>query len=170
MYHIPNDERAKKSAETIYQSLRHILFHKKLDEVKITDIQKECGISRSTFYRLFDNVTDVLSMKLAFFVNLYFDSYLKKDDEFIYFFNFWDKHSDLIYLLSKQAEFILKDTFKSRLSTTSIYNVYFIEAQVSFFTSLLCKWVERKKQESPLQMSLIAKKILNNPNYLLILP
>lgn len=54
MYHIPNDERSRKSAEKIYQSLRHILFNKRLEEISISDIGKECGVSRSTFYRLFD--------------------------------------------------------------------------------------------------------------------
>lgn len=167
MYHIPNDERAKRSAEKIYRSLRHILFTKRLEEVTISDIQLECGVSRSTFYRLFDNITDVLSMKLSFFMDAYYDTYPAKTDKILYFYSYWDKHSDLIYLLSKQAEFILKDTLKKKISTHTIYDIYYIEAQASIISALLCKWVERGKKESLLEMSQITKRVLSDANTLL---
>ena len=167
MYHIPDDERAKRSAEKIYQSLRHILFKKKLDEISITDIQKECGISRSTFYRLFDTTLDVLAMKLTFFIDEYYQIYAKSQNELLAFYTYWDKHSTLIYLLSTQAEFIIKDVLKQKLKHNSVYDEYYIEVQAATLSALLCKWVERGKKETPQEMSQISQNILSNPQKLL---
>lgn len=167
MYHIPDDERSYKSAEKIYQSLRHVLFYKKLEDVSITDIKEECGISRSTFYRLFDNIADVLSMKLKFFIDEYFSEYQNSKNKLLSFYTYFDKHSELIYLLSKQAEVILKNELKSRIKIDGVDGIYYLEVQSSVFSSLLCKWVERNKKETPEQMCVITKKILTNHQNLL---
>ncbi len=61
MYHIPNDERAKKSARKIGGGLLGCLKQKNFTEITVTDVQKEANVGRATFYRLFDNTADVLS-------------------------------------------------------------------------------------------------------------
>lgn len=61
MYHIPNDARAKKSAEKIGNGLLNCLRSKNFVEISVTDVQKTSSVGRATFYRLFDNITDVLS-------------------------------------------------------------------------------------------------------------
>lgn len=63
MYHISNDKRAKKSAELIYQGLLACLEHKSFDQITVTDLQKASGVARTTFYRAFDNISDVLYWK-----------------------------------------------------------------------------------------------------------
>lgn len=63
MYHIPHDLRARKSADAIYKALLELLESRSLNDVSISDITKNCGVSRSTFYRLFDNVSDVVIWK-----------------------------------------------------------------------------------------------------------
>lgn len=60
MYHIKNDKRCHKSAAHIGEALKALLEEKPLAEISVTDLQKASGVSRSTFYRLFDNVDDVL--------------------------------------------------------------------------------------------------------------
>ena len=60
MYHIKNDKRCLKSAARIGEAFRTILASKQLSEITVTDIQKASGVGRSTFYRLFDNIDDVL--------------------------------------------------------------------------------------------------------------
>lgn len=164
MYHISNDLRAKKSAEKIYRSLRHILFNKSIEHITITDIKNECGVSRATFYRLFDNVIDVLEMKMDYFILLYKKDLLQSQDHISTFYNFWNNHSDFIYILSKQQEHILKKLFIKHFYQTS-YNkldVYLFEVQISVMTGLLSKWVERGKQETVDEMIKITKQILNN--------
>lgn len=63
MYHIPDDERAKKSAKRIGDGLLCCLQNKNFAEITVTDVQKASGVGRATFYRLFDNITDVLSYR-----------------------------------------------------------------------------------------------------------
>lgn len=60
MYHIKNDKRCQKSAARIGEAFRTVLAGKQLSEITVTDIQKASGVGRSTFYRLFDNIDDVL--------------------------------------------------------------------------------------------------------------
>ncbi len=61
MYHISNDLRAKKSAQNIGNGLLNCLQSKNFTEITVTDVQKASSVGRATFYRLFDNITDVLS-------------------------------------------------------------------------------------------------------------
>ena len=60
MYHIKPDKRSHKSATAFCESLAHLLDKKPYDEISISDICQECGIARTTFYRLFDTVDDIL--------------------------------------------------------------------------------------------------------------
>ncbi len=61
MYRISNDERAKKSAKKIGNGLLCCIKNKSFTKITVTDIQKASNVGRATFYRLFDNITDVLS-------------------------------------------------------------------------------------------------------------
>lgn len=61
MYHIPNDKRAKKSAERIGNGLLACLQKKSFTETTVTNVQETATVGRATFYRLFDNTADVLA-------------------------------------------------------------------------------------------------------------
>ncbi len=61
MYHISNDKRAARSAQKIGIGLLTCLKTKNFTEITVTDVQKASGVGRATFYRLFDNTSDVLS-------------------------------------------------------------------------------------------------------------
>ena len=50
----------------IYKALRQILITKSLNDITVTDICEECNCSRSTFYRNFDNVIDILESELQY--------------------------------------------------------------------------------------------------------
>lgn len=63
MYHIPHDKRAQKSAQAIFEALMTCLDDAALTSVSVSDISRISGASRTTFYRLFDNVYDVLDWK-----------------------------------------------------------------------------------------------------------
>lgn len=64
MYHIANDKRAYRSADKICKAFIDCLKVKKFNDVTITDVQKEAKIGRATFYRLFDNTSDILNYLL----------------------------------------------------------------------------------------------------------
>lgn len=64
MYHIKEDKRSRNSANLIYGGLLECLKKKNLDDITITDICNNCTVSRATFYRLFDNIDDILQYQV----------------------------------------------------------------------------------------------------------
>ena len=44
----------------IADALEHLLDHKSFMDISVSDIQRESGVGRSTFYRLFDTIDDVV--------------------------------------------------------------------------------------------------------------
>ncbi|MGN0998475.1 MAG: hypothetical protein ACI4PO_02860 [Faecousia sp.] len=60
MFHISNDLRAKNSAQRICDALMACVKRKPFSEITVADLHKDYMISRTTFYRLFDNTVDVL--------------------------------------------------------------------------------------------------------------
>lgn len=60
MYHISNDIRAQKSAYKIVSGLITCAQNTPLEEITVSSLLGAAKVSRSTFYRLFDNVIDVL--------------------------------------------------------------------------------------------------------------
>jgi len=60
MYHIKEDRRSRASAEAIVKGLQTCLSSMPLKTVTVTDIHRASGVSRATFYRLFDTPDDVL--------------------------------------------------------------------------------------------------------------
>lgn len=64
MYHIKEDRRSRASAEAIVRGLQTCLSTMPLKTVTVTDIHRASGVSRATFYRLFDTPDDVLHYQL----------------------------------------------------------------------------------------------------------
>lgn len=60
MYHISGDPRTERSARRICDALVACARQKPFDEITVADLHRDYGISRTTFYRLFDNTVDVL--------------------------------------------------------------------------------------------------------------
>ena len=65
MYHIKSDLRSRHTAGEISRGLLECLKEQPLVSITITDIHRRTGISRATFYRLFDTVEDVLDWLCA---------------------------------------------------------------------------------------------------------
>lgn len=62
MYHIKNDKRAQASSELICAGLLACMKEKPFARITITDVQRASTVSRSTFYRNFDCLEDVLAL------------------------------------------------------------------------------------------------------------
>lgn len=60
MYHIPDDTRAQRSASKIVSGLITCSQSKTLADITVSNLLRTAKVGRSTFYRLFDNVIDVL--------------------------------------------------------------------------------------------------------------
>lgn len=64
MYHIKSDKRSQSSAAEIALGLQECLKTTPLKSITVSDIHRVTGISRATFYRLFDTPEDVLIYQL----------------------------------------------------------------------------------------------------------
>lgn len=64
MYHIKSDRRSQTSAAEIVRGMQECLKTTPLKAITVSDIHRVTGISRATFYRLFDTPEDVLVYQL----------------------------------------------------------------------------------------------------------
>jgi len=64
MYHIKPDRRSQASAAEIVRGLQECLKTTPLKAITVSDVHRVTGISRATFYRLFDTPEDVLIYQL----------------------------------------------------------------------------------------------------------
>ena len=60
MYHIANDKREYRSAEKLVAAAQRILLDTDPQKLTVSLLSREAGVSRTTFYRLFDEPEDVL--------------------------------------------------------------------------------------------------------------
>lgn len=65
MYHIKSDKRSQASAQEIVRGLEECLKTKQLKSITVSDIHRVTGVSRATFYRLFDTPEDVLHYQFS---------------------------------------------------------------------------------------------------------
>lgn len=157
MYELKSNKKSLESQKIIYKSLRRILLTKQLNEVTVKDICSECGVSRTTFYRNFNNVTDVLAVMLEFFYNDYLQKRILKENQLLFFFEYWYFHRDLITIITDQNENILKDCMKRHFTKNN--NVYLTNLKYSILSSILSTW-SRSKKETPQEMELMTKNIM----------
>ncbi|MCD8051808.1 MAG: hypothetical protein LUE89_09040 [Clostridiales bacterium] len=176
MYHIPNDKRAEKSANAITAALMTCLKQKDLSQITVTDVWKSSNISRATFYRLFDNIVDVLVYKS----DLVFEQLAVKlqsfpnptlEDATILVIETGMDHSELIgAVLSAQRTDILYQSImkqkacflsifaKGKTSELSDYIIRSIFLEMCMFLEI---WVENGKTESPHSLYMKMKETIH---------
>lgn len=108
MYHISKDKRAVKSAKLIGEGMVRLLRRTSFEKISISALNQETGISRATFYRLFDRVEDVLE----YLCDSIFDEIgvemrgreFESTKEFLLsFIDKWIAHDSLLECLSKNG-------------------------------------------------------------------
>ena len=164
MHELKKNKKSFDSQVKIYKSLRRLLLVKPFADVTVADIKADCGISRSTFYRNYNNMVDVLDAMFEYFYNRYLVERKKqpqdKERQLNYFFEYWVNHRDLIHIISTENEGIIKECIKRHENPDESDNPYLIDIRYSLLTSLLSTWSESKK-ETPIEMAEMTRKILN---------
>lgn len=168
MYHISNDKRAYQSSDWLYEALKRQMAEKPYSEIKITDVVSDAQLGRSTFYRLFDTLDDVLhykcdqaytncalSMKRIFLDPL---NTSLSTSFFLPFFKYWYYNFEIVELLIRaKREDILKQSFRKMVDDLRLeypeveiehYN-YFIEIRAAVSIAILSEWVKTNRQLSP---------------------
>ena len=160
---LKKNKRAFDSQVKIYKALRQVLLRKPLIDVTVTDIEKECGISRSTFYRNYKNMVEVLEAMVDYFYNRYLENRVGKENQLLFFFEYWNNHKDLIYIVSHQNINVLKNVMKKHEEEKNM-DPFVLDFQCSIMTSLLTVWVESKEKLTPQDMELKTLDIIKKFN------
>lgn len=184
MYHIKNDQRAIHSSQLLYDALTSLMREKPYDTIKVTDLVATAQVGRTTFYRNFDTIEDVLRMRCdQVFDGLmdYIKSYLQQHPResnamqlkptLRYFY----LHSDIIELLmlAKRID-IIHDAFLScmepfRAQITAHQGVseeyvdYAIAIRAGVTVNILIHWIETDKQKAPDELANTLKSMFSNP-------
>lgn len=180
MYHIKSDKRSQTSAKLVVAGLYKCLSKKDFSLISISDIQRESLVGRSTFYRLFDNITDVLEYEcnnvFDEMLNSYYSSENKKKIEspfeflFSYFFSYWMEHTELLNALSNSGRIdIMNKVFKNhsdQIRDILVPNASFSDKEVDYFISFITStiigifssWLSFGKKENLQELMKIFKR------------
>ena len=155
-----SNKKAFDSQVKIYKGLRQILLRKPLADVTVADIKAECNISRTTFYRNFNNVVDILDVTFDYYYHRYLNNRGTEPNQLKYFFDYWKNHKDLVCIMTNQCSYVIKNII---IKYADIYasNIFFIDLKYALFTTILSRWSDRKK-ETPEEMYNIFSKLLDN--------
>ncbi|EAE1331006.1 TetR/AcrR family transcriptional regulator [Listeria monocytogenes] len=130
MYHIKRDKRSETSANLIVSGFYRCLEKTPVQKLTISQICKEAGVGRTTFYRLFDEIIDIL----IFQCDKEFADIMTEMSQFNGDYRFliekWLKKKDLITAIMHCNRFDL--LFNVHMNNTSkIKNFFSIEQKLN---------------------------------------
>ena len=156
MYHIKQDKRAQASVELICEGLKQCLKEKSFENVTISDIQRVSGVSRSTFYRNFDRIEDVLALMCDRVFQEAFAAGYANISEAV--FRTWFRHADMIetivgidrgdmlYASLRRCAAGLRGGLPG-FGDAALFD-YLVSIIASSMMGIMVTWVERGRRES----------------------
>lgn len=181
MYRKIEDKRAKQSQKMVYQALADIIEKKSFEDITITEVVEKAQVARSTFYRNFDNLYDVLKMAsdqafqgLYGYIVKYYESQKREAGRVINFvkpfLEYWYEDSEIIELLIKSRSFDLLlqtlaetiekllDIFDPKEGVITEYKNYYIAIRTSLSISILIEWIRNEKDIPPEELASILNR------------
>lgn len=165
MYHIKADKRSVQSAELIYQCVLELMEIKTYDQISVTDIQRKSGLARTTFYRCFDNLSDVFFWKCDEAFHAAFSSYQQpffrgEFDLARHFVNYWivnyeildalmkTYHMDIIFTCYIKNASILEERYGALPNQPKEHAEYYLSVRTGFMLSILIAWLNGGRKEN----------------------
>lgn len=170
MYHIKDDPRSMRSAEMLYDGLKKLMLEMPFDSIKVKDLVEVSCVGRTTFYRNFDEIEDVLRFRsdqvfneMIQFIVVYVQENGNESRVMLlkpvlrYFYS----HSEIIELLMQadrldiamasfyRAVVPYKVRALTYLGIDEIYVEYNVMIRLGIVTNILVQWIETGKQELP---------------------
>lgn len=163
MYHIKQDKRAETSVELICEGLRDCLAEKSFADITISDIQRSSSVSRSTFYRNFDRIEDVLSLMCDRVFEAAFASGGGEIRQEV--FSQWFRNAEIIETIVqiKRGDLLFESLRRSAAKfklfegieqDSELYN-YLISIIASTMMGILVTWVEHGKKEDESELKAV---------------
>lgn len=173
MHHVPNDKRALRSADLIWEGLEGCLEEKELGRVRIADISERSHVSRATFYRLFDSVEDVL----AYRCDRVFEAVASEAGSipssaqlFLFFIERWleerallraiaeNNMTGLIYDAHMRNKDLVRRVYVKDVRVTDVEADYLVSILTSILPAAIRVWYEHGQRESPEEVYRIGRK------------
>lgn len=183
MYRIKQDQRTIRSSQLIYQALATLMREKPFTKITVTNVVETAQVGRTTFYRIFDEIEDILRMRCdQVFDELvaYIVAYRQEDRSpepgmllkpmLRYFY----LHSDIIDLLLRARRMdILQDAFRERaqgiqaqaaqqMQVADEYVAYGVEIRINLMIAIVAHWVRTGKRQAPDELADTLKAMLNS--------
>lgn len=174
MYHIKDDQRSIRSGEMLYDGLVKLMREKDFEDITVTDLVEAAQVGRTTFYRNFDLIEDILWMKndqvfkeLVRYNQQYRQSYNGESLPHILkpLLRYFYLNSEIIELLiSANRMDIFQRSFRKLIEpykslVGSIYGIeeeyveYLIEINTGAVTNILTYWIQTGKKHPPDQLA-----------------
>lgn len=155
MYHIKADKRTETSAKLITEAVLALMEEKSFDEITITEVQRRSGVSRSTFYRSFDKLEDVLELLCDQGFRAAFE---RGGNLPVAVYRYWSENSRILETLVKihRTDILYTSFRRTAADHPLIQGLKEDEAQYDYFVSIvtsgmvgiLTTWVEHGKTET----------------------
>ncbi len=170
MYHIKNDKRSIHSSQMIYNGLAKLMREKDFTSITVKDLVETAMVGRTTFYRHFDEIEDILRMRCdQVFEGFkeYLQDYRQKHvDEsqstllkpILRYFYLESELLELLILAKHTGMFHrsfqkLVDQFKPRLDSfyglEEDYLDFILTMRIGGITNVLIKWISTGKKHAP---------------------
>ncbi len=164
MIRIKEDKRMQHSAQLLMDGLVKCMEQKPFEEIAISDIQKSSGVSRATFYRLFDNTQDLLEYQCQQIASTIQEEYQKQspsrqENFFLFSLRYWLDNAaflDALYrckrmdvlsnAIMEHAQFLKELLPIQNISSDKMD--YVVSVSVGILGSILMVWIKNGKRES----------------------
>lgn len=151
----------------IGDAIIELMKTKELKKIKISAVVKKAGVSRTTFYKHYNTLEDVLydytneivaeytlQRKESFKTNSLYDY-----DTILFTFHFFDQYADFFKVIAKNNMYsILIDAinrFMTRYFYSDKYNLYELYCYAGGILNIFIKWEEQGKKEKPEEIAKI---------------
>jgi len=164
MYHKKQDKRSIQSCDLIYVALVQLLKEKTFESISVKDIVDRANIGRTTFYRNFDAIEDVLRLKCDEAFNGMKEYVIANQQSPLIlkaFLRYWYLDSKILEILIqiKRTDIIVDsfsriiEQFLQIIDTQSEspiqYKSYFIAIRIGVALSILEQWIKDGKNIPP---------------------
>ncbi|MEL6149890.1 MAG: TetR-like C-terminal domain-containing protein [Chloroflexota bacterium] len=184
MYHIKDDPRSIDSAERLYEGLVTLMQDQPFHTIKVKELVEASHVGRTTFYRNFDTIEDVLRLRSDQVFEEMIDAIIAYVEEhgneshvillkpvLRYFYT----HSEIIELLMQADRLDIAMAsfhraiapYKARAQAyysgiNDAYVEYATTIRVGMVTNILVQWIETGKQQPPDELADTMAVLIHN--------
>lgn len=163
--------------EALIGGLERLINKKSFEEISISKLTQIAGISRTTFYRNYHNIVDVLNYQIKLLLEEFNSSIKYEGDNYSYIFQvitFFDQYRGFIRLLLKanrqdlllqkvagvMEQLVAYNPHLDNFSKVKLY--YFIEYHTTGLMSVILDWIKNEEPETTEELAAFLTENINS--------